>query len=262
MKDTQNLDVNGRKIEKVGVRELYGEVIFNSKILPGNFSLYVSLKNKKGIHMSRLPQVVLEHSPLLIDKHNLQNILDVTEIRSGDFCEDYYVKVSFDYAREILSPVTKLKNIMLIPIKIKSEKKNDNTYTHHLTITTPYTSLCPCSKEISEYSAHNQRSTAEITVEVGECDIFDLTTQLISIVEEAASCPIYNILKREDEKYVTEKAYDNPKFVEDMTRELSESLTKLLQQNLILDYSTVVNHYESIHTHNVVGITYAGRKLK
>ena len=122
--DVQGRDINGKKIDKVGIRETYGEVIFNDKTIPGNFSLYVSLYKGKGIHMSRLPQALLEHSPLQINKNHIENVLNVIDERSGDFCEDHYIKTSFEYAREILSPVTKLKHIMLIPIKVKAQKIN------------------------------------------------------------------------------------------------------------------------------------------
>lgn len=259
--DVQGRDIGGRKIDKVGIRETYGEVIFNNKIIPGNFSLYVSLIGGKGIHMSRLPQVLLEHSPLNIDKHSIQNVLDVLENRSGEFCKDYYIKTSFDYAREILSPVTKLKNIMIIPIKIKVEKVN-GSYKHLLEIKVPYTSLCPCSKEISKYSAHNQRSFADVTVELGQHDYFDTVQNLILAVERCVSCPIYNILKREDEKYVTERAYENPRFVEDVSRRIGNELDEFIQNNNIKDYSVVIEHEESIHQHSAIALLNAGRSLK
>lgn len=259
--DVQGRDIQGRKINKVGIRETYGEVIFNNKIVPGNFSLYVSLKGGKGIHMSRLPQVLLEHSPLQIDKHSIQNVLDVLENRSGEFCEDYYIKTSFDYAREILSPVTKLKNIMIIPVKVKVSKTN-NEYKHILELEVPYTSLCPCSKEISKYSAHNQRSSALVTVELGQNDYDETIRNVILAIERCVSCPIYNILKREDEKYVTEKAYENPRFVEDVSRLIGEELDNFLKYDNIKDYCIVINHQESIHTHNAVAIINAGKNLK
>lgn len=259
--DVQGRNIQGRKINKVGIRETYGEVIFNNKIVPGNFSLYVSLISGKGIHMSRLPQVLLEHSPLNIDKHSIQNVLDVIQQRSGEFCEDYYIKTSFDFAREISSPVTNLKNIMLIPIKIKVDKKN-NVYKHILEIIVPYTSLCPCSKEISQYSAHNQRSFATVTVELGEQDYFETTNNLIIAIEKSVSCRIFNILKREDEKYVTEKAYENPCFVEDVSRRIGVELDNFLEHEYIKDYCIVINHEESIHQHNAVAFLNAGKNLR
>lgn len=258
--DTQKKKINGNKIQKVGIRETYGEVIFNGKIIPANFSIYVSLIDSKGIHMSRLPEVLMEHSPLKIDKHSIKNILDVIELRSGDFCEDYYVKMSFNYAREIFSPVKKIKNIMLIPIKVKAKKIEDE-YEIILEVVTPYTSLCPCSKEISKYSAHNQKSNAIITVTIKDAEIENLVNKLIEITENNSSCPISNILKREDEKYVTEKAYENPKFVEDVCRGIDKELNKIIDKE-ISDYSIVVNHDESIHSHLACAFSNAGRKLR
>jgi len=259
--DVQGRDINGRKIDKVGIRETYGEVVFNLKTIPANFSLYVSLIGGKGIHMSRLPIVLLEHSPLHIDKKSIQNVLDVMEERSGEFCKDYYLKMSFEYARNILSPVTKLKNIMVIPVKIKVSK-NDKKYKHILEIMVPYTSLCPCSKEISKYSAHNQRSFATVTVELFNSDYHDVVQNIILAVERCVSCPIYNILKREDEKYVTERAYENPNFVEDISRNIGVELDKFLEIDYINDYCIVINHEESIHQHNAVAILNAGRSLR
>jgi GTP cyclohydrolase I len=258
--DVQGTAINGKKINKVGIRETYGEIIFNNKTIPANFSLYVSLIGDKGIHMSRLPQTLLDLSPLEIKKDAFENLLNELEKRSGEFCKDFYVKTGFDYAREIFSPVTKLKNIMLIPVKIKVNKVN-NHYKHILEINVPYTSSCPCSKNISKNSAHNQRSNATITVELNNLDYFALVDKLIKIVEFSSSCPIYNLLKREDEKYVTEKAYENSKFVEDVSREIAEKLDKLLDED-ITDYSIVINHEESIHQHNAVAFITAGKNLK
>ena len=259
--DVQGRNIGGRKIDKVGIRETYGEVIYNNKIVPGNFSLYVSLIGGKGIHMSRLPQVLLEHSPLPIDKHSIQNVLDVIQQRSGEFCDDYYIKTSFDYAREIFSPVTHLKNIMIIPIKIKVSKIKEN-FSHILELKVPYTSLCPCSKEISKYSAHNQRSFATVTIELGTQDYSETVNNLILSIGRSVSCPIYNILKRPDEKYVTERAYENPCFVEDVSRKIGVEFDNLLEHEYIKDYSIVINHEESIHQHNAVALLNAGIKLK
>ncbi len=259
--DVQARNIGGRKIDKVGIRETYGEVIFNNKIVPGNFSLYVSLIGGKGIHMSRLPQVLLEHSPLTIDKHSIQNVLDVIQQRSGEFCEDYYIKTSFDYAREIFSPVTNLKHIMIVPIKIKVSKIKEK-YIHLLELTIPYTSLCPCSKEISKYSAHNQRSFATVTVELDKIDYKEVVDNLIVRIEKSVSCPIYNLLKRPDEKYVTEKAYENPGFVEDVSRKIGIEFDTFLDNGYIKDYSIVINHEESIHQHNAVALLNAGIKLR
>jgi len=257
--DVQAREVQGKKINKVGIREMYSEVEFNNKVIPGNFSMYVSLISNKGIHMSRLPQVILEKSPIQINKDYLKNVLDTMGERSGDFCEDYYIKISFDYLRKIFSPVTHLKHPVRVPIKIKVEKKN-NEYKFYLEAIVSYTSLCPCSKEISEYSAHNQRSEATITVELGAMDYFSAIKKLIDAVENTSSCRIYGLLKREDEKYVTEKAYENPRFVEDMSRGVAEQLDKLIDRE-IKDYSIVINHFESIHQHNAVAILNYGERL-
>jgi len=257
--DVQNNNINGKKINKVGIREIYSEVEFNKKVIPGNFSVYVSLIDTKGIHMSRLSQVILEKSPIKINKEYLRGVLDELEKRSGDFCEDYYIKVSFDYLRKVFSPVTKLEHSVRVPIKVKVEKKNKQ-YKFYLETKVYYTSLCPCSKEISKYGAHNQRSEAIIVVELKDMNYFEAVHKIIDIVENNASCRIYELLKRPDEKYVTEKAYENPRFVEDMSRRISNGLYLILDKN-IRDFSAIIGHDESIHQHQAVSFINAGRKL-
>ena len=127
------------------------------------------------------------------------------------------------------------------------------------TVEINYTSLCPCSKEISKYGSHNQRSVARVKVELGKENIdFE---DLKEIVDKSVSCPICNTLKRIDEKYVTEKAYENPKFCEDICREISEKLDKWLDKK-ILDYVVVTEHFESIHQSNAISIINAGRELR
>jgi MptA/FolE2 family GTP cyclohydrolase len=108
----------------------------------------------------------------------------------------------------------------------------------------PVTSLCPCSKEISEYGAHNQRSRIEISAELlGEVSV----EELIRVAEEAASCELYGLLKRPDEKYVTERAYDNPRFVEDLVREVALALERDAR---IGRYTVEAENFESIHNHS------------
>lgn len=261
MKDVQKQDIKGGKINKVGVREVYGEVLFKDRQIPANYSCYVSLLSNKGIHMSRLPQAILSNSPLPVKFKSIKAMLDYIEKKNKGYSEDFYIKFHFDYARPQLTPVTNLKSVQLIRIKIKATKI-DEDYEIRTEITVPYTSLCPCSKEISKYGAHNQRSKAHISMIMNDKltkSLEEIIDMCIQIVEEESSCPVYNVLKRPDEKYVTEKAYENPKFVEDVSRGISKKLDKIKD---ITDYCIVVNHEESIHQHNAVAILYRGEKLK
>jgi GTP cyclohydrolase I len=124
---------------------------------------------------------------------------------------------------------------------------SQNDYKFTLGIKVPVATLCPCSKEISEYSAHNQRATVKlkVTYEQNKYEIWP--EDLIEMIESCASVPLYTILKRSDEKYVTERAYQNPKFVEDILRDL---VTKLHKDDRITSFETEIEAFESIHNHN------------
>ncbi len=120
----------------------------------------------------------------------------------------------------------------------------DNQFINQIKVIIPVTSLCPCSKKISDYGAHNQRSHVTVTVETND---FVWIEDIIELVEKNASSELYGLLKRPDEKYVTEKAYDNPKFVEDMVRDIA---TDLNQNNKITSYTVESENFESIHNHS------------
>jgi GTP cyclohydrolase IB len=112
----------------------------------------------------------------------------------------------------------------------------------------PVTSLCPCSKKISERGAHNQRSHVTITAKLREHMWIE---ELIEIAESEASCELYGILKRVDEKYVTERAYDNPKFVEDMVRDVA---VRLNDEPRVAAYVVESENFESIHNHSAYAL--------
>lgn len=115
-------------------------------------------------------------------------------------------------------------------------------------VVVPVTSLCPCSKEISDYGAHNQRSHVTVTART---DGFIWIEEIIDMIEEESSCEIYGLLKRPDEKYVTERAYDNPKFVEDMVRDVAARLNK---DPRIIAYTLESENFESIHNHSAYAL--------
>jgi GTP cyclohydrolase I len=112
----------------------------------------------------------------------------------------------------------------------------------------PVTSLCPCSKKISDYGAHNQRSHVTVTAHTGD---FVWIEEIIDLIEKLASCELYGLLKRPDEKYVTERAYDNPKFVEDMVRDVA---VRLNQDERIASYVAESENFESIHNHSAYAL--------
>lgn len=267
--DIQNLtDTRDKFINKVGIRNLKLPInvvkrysrnteSYNLVNTIADISVYTSLNPAaKGANMSRYSIVMHE----VIKDSITTNILDNTLDKLANTLEskNSYVKFKFPYFIEKEAPVSKIKSIMTYDC-ILSGEMIDGTKKKYLTVTVPYTSLCPCSKEISEFGAHNQFSTATVTVELIHCLWIE---DLIELVEKVASCPIWTTLKRPDEKYVTETAYNNPKFVEDMSRDISIELDKLVDIKVVSDYSIVINHNESIHNHIATAIISKGKNLK
>lgn len=273
-----------KEIKKVGIRGVQvplkvlrkdGSINQSS----ADVSVYTNLTAKvKGANMSRYRIVVEEY---LIGKdlnirEYIRELLHATRKRLG--ATDSYVKINFDYFMVKNAPASHTKSHINYKCCIEGKQKvlpdgypeddpahnggyNEIVEEIFLTVEVPYTSLCPCSKEISEYGAHNQRSFAEVKVKLIDgkvCWIEDI----IKLVEKTASAPIINGLKRSDEAFQTEKMYENPRFVEDMVRLIAEKLDKKFLDKLISDYSVVVNHEESIHLHNAVAVITAGRGLK
>jgi GTP cyclohydrolase IB len=255
-----------KKIKKVGIRNVIVPISVIKKDntinqTTANISIYTNLSSKvKGSNMSRY-RIVLEEY-LLDKKLNLRDflreVLQATKSRLG--ATDAYIKIKFDYFLVKEAPASKIKSYMNYRCYIEGNL-NNNIETFYLNVAIPYTSLCPCSKKISDYGAHNQRSVADVKVELIEgqmCWIEDI----IEVVESIASAPIINGLKREDEAYQTEEMYENPQFVEDMVRNIATKLDENQLDKTIKDYVIVANHFESIHTHDATAIITAGRNLQ
>lgn len=258
----QRKDKRGKRINKVGIRELVVPIkIFdlnnNVRNTVGNLSLYVSLEHEeKGISMSRLVEIV--HEVLEEDVVSTDIIRSLLKkLREKLKAKDSYVKIHFTYFVKKEAPVSKLKGYM--DYKCSFEGKSfDGKDKIYLRVVVPYMSLCPCSKEISTANAHNQHSTADVLVELKSTILIE---DIIKIVDKCASCEIFSVVKRPDEKWVTEHAYANPKFVEDVARDLSIELDKVLDEK-INDYVAVINHEESLHNHIATAIINCGRELK
>jgi GTP cyclohydrolase I len=154
------------------------------------------------------------------------------------------LEVRFPYFVRKAAPVSGVSSLLDIDAAVYVRTRTGHGQTLSLEVTTPVTSLCPCSKTISDYGAHNQRS--RITLKVDLRASMSLET-LVRVAENAASCPVYGLLKRPDEKYVTERAYDNPKFVEDLVRDLALALH---QDPRVLRYTVIAENFESIHNHS------------
>ena len=255
MKDVQKeKDTRNIYLHQVGIRGLkYPVVIKNNQgdMVPvtGKVDLFVDLEGEqKGTHMSRFVEVLTRYNQM--DLRNIRGLLE--EIREELEAESSFCKFDFDYYIWKESPVTGLGAYMDVEVEYNGALKGDEL-DFEMTVRTPVTTLCPCSKEISDYSAHNQRAIVSITVRTNQ---YIWIEELSRIAEEASSCPLYSLLKRPDEKYVTEKAYDNPKFVEDVARDAKMMIDEM---EGIQSYTIEVESMESIHNHSayakVEGVT-------
>jgi GTP cyclohydrolase I len=230
----------------------------------GNISIYTDLTAEtKGTNMSRF-RLLLEEA-VANKTHDISELVDylLDECKNRLKSNNAYVKIQFDYFLKKLAPVSKVESHMEYKGAFEG-RLVDNVKRYYLSANVLYASLCPCSKEISDYGAHNQRSYADVTVELSQ--ITDKTNvfwfeDLVLAVEDNCSAPIVNALKRVDEAYQTEKMYEDPVFVEDMVRKVAVTLDQSLDKT-IKDYLVVVNHEESIHAQNAVSVIHAGRELK
>jgi len=236
-------------IDKVGIKDIRHPVRVKDKTggeqhTIANFNMYVNLPhNFKGTHMSRFVEILNEHEREITVKsfkEILKEMVERLEAESG------HIEMAFPYFVNKAAPVSGVTSLMDYDVTFIGEIKGDKPELL-IKVVVPVTSLCPCSKKISEYGAHNQRS--HVTVTVRTCD-FVWIEDLINLVEEQASCELYGLLKRPDEKYVTEKAYNNPKFVEDMVRDVA---AKLNADKRIVGYTVESENFESIHNHSAYG---------
>lgn len=250
MKDIQNLKDNRNvDIQKVGIKHLELPLIIQRKnssnqVVCAKARVNVSLpRDYKGTHMSRFVEVLTEwqHKNLLgVDiKGCLEKIIKNLDAQSGE------LEFKFTYFIDKKSPVKGMVAPMSYHCSFEG-RIEDGDYKFILGVEVPVTTLCPCSKEISENGAHNQRAFIKVRVSYDESEQVWIE-DLIDLIESCASCPVYPLLKREDEKYVTEKAWENPKFVEDVLRDV---VVKLRNHNIINEFEVECEAFESIHNHS------------
>ena len=197
----------------------------------------------KGTHMSRFIEI-LNAVRGEMTVRNLPNIL--AQIQSRLEAEEAFIKVEFPYFISKRAPVSGVESLMEYLCAFEGSRRGSEfEFTLHVTV--PVTTLCPCSKAISDYGAHNQRSSVD--VQIG-ADDFIWIEDVVEAVESCASAPLYALLKREDEKYVTEQAYENPKFVEDLVR---DSVATLRQLDGVRQIRVNASNQESIHNHAAFG---------
>jgi len=233
-------------IDKVGVKDVTYPLTIRTRdggeqSTIATVSMYVSLPHhQKGTHMSRFLEVLNDCCSDAIHPEQLMHVCH--EIREKLDAEDAHLEVAFTYFMKKQAPVTGLPGLM--DYQVNFECTADGVSDFIMGVTVPATSLCPCSKTISAYGAHNQRCEIEARVRMkGLVWIEDI----VEIVEQSASAQLYAVLKRPDEKYVTEEAFDHPKFVEDIVRDLAVALDETRKVTWYEIHST---NFESIHNHN------------
>lgn len=251
MKDVQNTqDYRNVDIQKVGITDIDLPLIIQRKnnsdqVVSGVARAAVSLpRDYKGTHMSRFVEVLNEwrtKNLLGVDiKGCLEKIIKKLHAKSGE------LKFKFRYFINKKAPVSKLAAPMSYDCSFEGKIDENNNYKFILGVKVPVTTLCPCSKEISKYGAHNQRAIIKVRVSYDESEHIWLE-DLIELVESCSSSPLYSLLKRQDEKYVTEKAWENPRFVEDVLREV---VLKLRNHPVVKEFEVDCEAFESIHNHS------------
>jgi GTP cyclohydrolase I len=232
-------------LDKVGVKGVrYPIVVLDKKNGYQNtvatISMYVNLpRHFRGTHMSRFIEILNRHS----HRMTLDNIDPIlTEMKEKLDARSAHLEIAFPYFIEKTAPVSGQKSIMVYDCELIASQGDEDELI--VAVNVPVMSLCPCSKEISDRGAHNQRGIVTVKVKADELVWIE---DIVRLVEGAASSDVYALLKREDEKYITERAYDNPRFAEDMVRQIAVELEKMPQ---ITWFSVETENYESIHNHN------------
>ena len=232
-------------IDKVGVKNVRYPVTLRTRgggeqTSVARVNMYVSLPHhQKGTHMSRFLEVLNDYAKPLTPECITKITRAITKRLNA---ERAHLELDFPYFIEKEAPVTKSKGMMDYEVRFEATSNHVDDFV--MSVKAPATSLCPCSKEISEYGAHNQRCEIEASVRFKDGVWIE---DIVEHLEAAASAQVYAVLKRPDEKYVTEVAYDNPKFVEDIVRDLA---LRLEDDDRITWYSINSENYESIHSHN------------
>jgi len=243
--DIQSMhDKRNVTIDRVGVKGVRYPIVVDDRknkkqSTIAEIDISVELLHKhRGTHMSRFIEVLNNYHGDLIA--NLEEFMLKT--KEALDAQHAYSRISFPYFIAKQAPVSKIES--LLSYNCFFEASYGDEFHLKIGVEVPVTSLCPCSKEISKYGAHNQRSLVSVEVEYKG---FVWLEDIVDIVEQCASCEIYPLLKRVDEKYVTEKAYENPGFVEDIVRDIT---TKLREDERIQAFKVEAENFESIHNHS------------
>ena len=244
--DIQNLpDTRNIRIKKVGVKNIRYPITVRDKAngiqhTVANVNMYVDLpQHFKGTHMSRFVEILNTYRGDIAIR-NFSKILNAMKETLN--AKSAHLEIEFPYFIKKEAPVTHAKGLMEYICRFCGSSNDVEDF--YVGIVIPVTTLCPCSREISDRGAHNQRSIVTVNIRFKK---FFWIEDVITLVEQSASCDVYSILKRPDEKFVTEKAYDNPMFVEDIVREIA---VKLSRDDNIIWFTVEAENFESIHNHS------------
>ena len=259
MKDRQSeRDLRRVSIDRVGIKELRYPIEVRDLALKiqstiATITMSVGLPHHfKGTHMSRFVEVLNEYGRVI----HVENIPDILrQMRKRLDAEYAHLRIDFPYFIEKKAPVTHAPGMMDYEVTFLANTKN-GAIDFVLGVSVPVTTLCPCSKAISARGAHNQRGLVNLQVR-SHATIW--IEELIELVEASASCELYSLLKRKDEKHVTERAYDNPVFVEDLVRNVAVRLRK---DRRVRWYRVEAENFESIHHHNAYAMVESGPEEK
>jgi GTP cyclohydrolase I len=237
-------------IDKVGIKAIRHPVRISERSggvqhTIATFNMYVGLPHHfKGTHMSRFVEILEAHERE-ITMQSFQAMLK--EMLAKLEAEEGHIEMTFPYFIEKAAPISGVKSLMDYEVTFHGElRKRQQAFT--MKVVVPVTSLCPCSKKISAYGAHNQRSHVTVSARTND---FVWIEEIVDLVEKQGSSELYGLLKRPDEKFVTERAYDNPKFVEDMVRDVAA----LLNLDERIDaYVVESENFESIHNHSAYAL--------
>ena len=240
-------DLRQQAINQVGVKGLrYPLALFDGRgevqHTVAEVSMTVGLPPEvKGTHMSRFVELLERQRPALTGErllHMLEEMLLRLDADTGA------IELSFPYFICKEAPVSGVESLLDYDVRLRVERRAGGEAELRMEVVAPVTSLCPCSKQISDYGAHNQRSHITLAVRLRAAMSPD---ELVRLAEEEASCEVFGLLKRPDEKWVTERAYDNPKFVEDLVRDIA---LRLKREPRIAEWTVKSENFESIHNHS------------
>ena len=248
MIDIQNQpDTRNIPIDKVGVKGIrYPITVFDRKnsVQPtvATINMYVDIPTHfKGTHMSRFVEIL----HLFRSEVSLINISKILkQMKTTLNAASAHIEITFPYFINKTAPISKSPGLIDYTCKIIGSSDSMDTMDLVVEVIVPISTVCPCSRAISDYGAHNQRGEVRTKLRFKKFIWFE---DIITLVEQSASSDVYSVLKREDEKYVTEKAYNNPMFVEDVVRSIAE---KLRDDENITWFAVSAENFESIHNHS------------